>query len=116
MQAASDIFLGWAGTPRFGEFYVRQLRDMKASFKLEQFGARDLIEYAEACGYALARAHAKAGDAWALLGYVGRSERFNGALVRFAHAYADVNEADWTMMQAAVRTGRLAARTDADVA
>jgi hypothetical protein len=114
MQAASDIFLGWAGTPRFGEFYVRQLRDMKASFKLEQFGARDLLEYAEACGYALARAHAKAGDPWTLLGYLGRSEDLNRAMVRFALGYADVNEADWAATQAAVRAGRLEARTESD--
>jgi uncharacterized protein (DUF2252 family) len=114
MQAASDIFLGWAGTTHFGEFYVRQLRDMKASFKLEQFGARDLVEYAEACGYALARAHAKAGDPWRLFGYVGRSKSFNRALVDFAVAYADVNEADWSALAAAVRAGRLQARTEAE--
>ena len=32
MQAASDIFLGWTGTgPDGGDYYVRQLRDMKIS-------------------------------------------------------------------------------------
>ncbi len=112
MQAASDIFLGWAGTEAFGEFYVRQLRDMKASYKLDAFDAGDLVEYAEACGYALARAHAKAGDPWPIIGWMGRSRDFNHTLVRFARAYADVNESDWQALRAAIASGRLQARDD----
>ncbi len=107
MQSASDIFLGWAGTPGFGEFYVRQLRDMKASYDLTEFDARDLVEYAEACGYALARAHAKAGDPWPIVGWIGRSKGFNRSLVQFATAYAEVNEADWQALKAALAAGRL---------
>ncbi len=107
MQAATDIFLGWAGTEAFGEFYVRQLRDMKASYRLDEFDADDLIEYAEACGYALARAHAKAADPWPLVGWIGRSAGFNRSLMAFARAYADVNEHDWTALQAALADGRL---------
>lgn len=109
MQAASDIFLGWAGTDGFGEFYVRQLRDMKASYKLDAFDAGDLVEYAEACGYALARAHAKAADPWPLVGWIGRSAGFNRALMTFARAYADVNEHDWEALLRAIADGRLAA-------
>ena len=107
MQAASDIFLGWAampadpgngGQPR--EFFVRQLRDMKASYKLEQFDTTDLVEYAEACGYGLARAHAKAGDAALIAGWMGKSNKLNRALVDFARVYADVNAADWELLKA----------------
>jgi len=108
-QAASDVFLGWAdGAGRSG-FYVRQLRDMKAAYKLEDFSTADLTEFAEACGYALARAHAKGGDAWAISGYLGRSKRFNTALHTFAEAYADVNQSDWQQLAAAVSAGRLSA-------
>jgi len=102
MQAASDIFLGWAAMDGDGqrrEFYVRQLRDMKASYKLEQFDATDLVEYAEACGYGLARAHAKAGDAALIAGWMGKSDTLNRALVDFARTYADVNEADWRALK-----------------
>jgi hypothetical protein len=60
MQAASDIFLGWSRGPNRRDFYVRQLRDMKISFELEQFDARGLTLYGQLCGAALARAHAKA--------------------------------------------------------
>ena len=31
MQAASDVFLGWATGPYGHHYYVRQLRDMKGS-------------------------------------------------------------------------------------
>lgn len=101
MQAASDIFLGWAADPGDRPFYVRQLRDMKASYALEDFKPVDLIEYAEACGYGLARAHAKGGDAWAIGGYLGPSDRFDRALTRFACGYADINESDWHALKAA---------------
>ena len=106
MQAASDIFLGWGRVGTTREFYVRQLRDMKASYKYQDFNAADLEEYAEACGYGLARAHAKGGDAWMIRGYLGRSARFNESLAQFAARYADVNEADWRALKQALATRR----------
>ncbi len=122
MQSASDIFLGWAGwqgkgaKTGLGEFYVRQLRDMKASFKLEEFSATDLIEYAEACGYALARAAARAGDPATIAGWIGRSDSFNRALVSFAQGYADINESDWQALKDAVKRGDMQAQTSDEVA
>jgi uncharacterized protein (DUF2252 family) len=104
MQAASDIFLGWSAYqdgPLRRQFYVRQLRDMKASYELEQFDPTDLIEYAEACGYGLARAHAKAGDAAQIAGWIGKSDKLERALVDFARGYADLNAADWALLKAA---------------
>jgi uncharacterized protein (DUF2252 family) len=108
-QAASDVFLGWAEAPGGRGFYVRQLRDMKASYKLEDFKPVDLLEFAEACGYSMARAHAKGGDAWAISGYLGRSKTFNTALADFAEAYADVNQADWRQLKKAAASGKVAA-------
>jgi uncharacterized protein (DUF2252 family) len=63
MQAASDIFLGWTQGRHGRHFYVRQLRDMKLSVLIDSFDAVLLREYAAMCGWALARAHAKVGDA-----------------------------------------------------
>ena len=37
LQAASDIFLGWATGPSGRHFYFRQLRDMKLSANIELF-------------------------------------------------------------------------------
>lgn len=101
MQAASDIFLGWASVEAVGDFYVRQLRDMKGAYDHAEFNAKDLEEYAEACGYGLARAHAKGGDASTIRGYLGTSSKFNESLARFAARYADVNEADWNALKRA---------------
>jgi hypothetical protein len=50
--------------------------------------------YADACGWALARAHAKSGDSSMIAGYLGRSARYDEAVARFAVAYAEQNERD----------------------
>ena len=63
MQSASDMFLGWV-TGRTGRCaYVRQLRDAKVKPLVEAMDAEILREYADACGWVLARAHAKVSDA-----------------------------------------------------
>ena len=64
MQAASDIFLGWTkGVEDNRYFYWRQLRDMKASALVEGMSPFGLTFYARMCGWTLARAHARSGDA-----------------------------------------------------
>ncbi|MGB6714130.1 MAG: DUF2252 family protein, partial [Candidatus Cybelea sp.] len=109
MQAAGDIFLGWTELPGERDFYVRQLRDMKISADLEKLDPRLLINYATMCGWALARAHAKAGDADAVIGYLGRNDAFDTAIVEYTKAYAVQVESDYAAMQDAIRTGRLTA-------
>jgi hypothetical protein len=113
MQSASDAFLGWATDAAGRHFYVRQLRDMKASFRVEQMSAAELADHAALCGRSLARAHARAGDAALISGYLGRGRRFDRAVVRFALAYADQTERDHAALRAAVRAGRLPAETEA---
>ena len=54
MQSASDIFLGWTQTKNGRHFYVRQLRDVKVKFPVEQFKAAEMIQFAEWCGGTLA--------------------------------------------------------------
>jgi uncharacterized protein (DUF2252 family) len=111
MQSASDIFLGWARMDTH-DFYIRQLRDMKATANLDSFTASSLRRYAELCGWALARAHARSGDAVRIAGYLGRGDVFDEALARFASAYADQVERDFDAFSAAVRSGRLVAERD----
>src|SRR5207249_2653398 len=85
------MFLGW--TEQWGRhFYVRQLRDVKIKPLVEIFDSRVLADYGEWCGWALARAHAKSGDAAMISGYLGNSSRFDDAVSNFAVAYADQNE------------------------
>jgi hypothetical protein len=114
MQAASDIFLGWFRSRKGHDYYVRQLRDMKFSFPVEGYTARELRRYAELCGWTLARAHAKSGDAASIAGYLGRSEKFDLSLAKFAIAYADQTEQDHAAFAAAARDGRIEAEVEED--
>jgi uncharacterized protein (DUF2252 family) len=114
MQASSDIFLGWVraegdldGTPR--DFYVRQLWDWKSSVDVETILPRGLAAYATACGWTLARAHARSGDRIAFAAYLGKSDSFDRALAAFAATYADLNEKDHQALVEAVGSGRVSA-------
>ena len=107
MQAASDIFLGWFRSAQGHDYYLRQFRDMKVSAEVETFRPDTLVAYATMCAWALARAHAKAGDAAMIAGYLGSTERFDNALVKYSKAYADQAERDYETFQAAIRSGRL---------
>jgi uncharacterized protein (DUF2252 family) len=114
MQATSDIFLGWQrtpagvdGTPR--DFYVRQLRDWKFALDIAAMPAAAMRAYGEACGWTLARAHARSGDRIAIAAYLGSSDVFDRALARFAAAYADQNERDHQALADAAASGRITA-------
>ncbi|MCC6273281.1 MAG: DUF2252 domain-containing protein [Deltaproteobacteria bacterium] len=101
MQAASDIFLGWARSSRGKDFYIRQLRDFKLKPLVEIFNAQHMSEYGGACGWALARAHARSGTAALLSGYMGKSDVLDEAVADFAEAYADQNERDYGLFKKA---------------
>ena len=109
MQSTSDIFLGWARGRRGYDSFVRQLRDMKFSLPVEGFSAVQLKRYADVCGWTLARAHAKSGDATTISGYLGKGDTFDQALGEFSLAYADQTEQDHAALVEAVRSGRLEA-------
>jgi uncharacterized protein (DUF2252 family) len=114
MQAASDIFLGWAtGTGRRKlHFFLRQLSDAKIKPVIEIMTAANVKGYARLCGRVLARAHARSGDAAVLTGYMGKSTAFEDALADFSVTYADQNERDHAALLAAIRAGRIEARTE----
>jgi uncharacterized protein (DUF2252 family) len=109
MQAAADVFLGWTQSPINGRyFYVRRLKDPN----LANVGARleaALPYYAALCGRTLARAHARAGDAVALSGYIGDDSEFDKAIAEFAMVYADQTERDWRGFLDAITAGRITA-------
>lgn len=109
MQAASDIFLGWTSNSRGQDFYFRQLKDMKTSIKLKGMSARGLEDYAEICGSALARAHARSGEPVTIGSYLGKSDAFDQAVADFAVTYAHQIEQDYQALVAAVKSGRIVA-------
>jgi uncharacterized protein (DUF2252 family) len=117
MQAASDVFLGWVtaqgldGQER--HYYVRQLWDGKGSADVDRMSEPELSIYASLCGEALARAHARSGDRFAIASYLGKGDPFDEAMARFAESYADQNERDYERVAAAAASGEIEARSDA---
>jgi uncharacterized protein (DUF2252 family) len=109
LQAASDIFLGWTRDDQGHDYYFRQLRDMKMTINVEDMPKEDWIEYLKLCGWTLARAHARTGDAAQIAGYLGNSDHFDKAMVKFAFAYADQTQRDHEMFVKAIRSGRIKA-------
>jgi uncharacterized protein (DUF2252 family) len=113
MQAASDIFLGWQRVDGFDgitrDYYVRQLRDWKASLPVEQMVAAGMTVYGRLCGWTLARAHARGGDRVQIAAYLGRKDTFDQAVADFAVAYADQNEKDHARLTDEISAGRLEA-------
>jgi uncharacterized protein (DUF2252 family) len=110
MQAASDIFLGWTkGVQADRWFYWRQLRDMKMSATIETMAPFGLNFYAGLCGWTLARAHARSGDAIAMAEYLGAGDEFEQSITDFSERYADQNEQDYLAFTQAVTSGRIEA-------
>jgi uncharacterized protein (DUF2252 family) len=114
LQAASDVFLGWTHADDGRDYYFRQLRDMKMKFDLESMTKSEWLEYVLICGWTLARAHARTGDAARIGGYMGKNATFDDAIGEFAVAYADQTERDHAALLKAIRAGQVrAAETSA---
>ncbi len=114
-HAASDIFLSWTRSMGLDaqehDFYVRQLWDWKASIDLSTMSESGLHAYTRACGWSLARAHARSGDRLAIAAYLGAGSSFDDAIARFSAAYADQNELDYQRLAVAVAAGEVPAET-----
>jgi uncharacterized protein (DUF2252 family) len=114
MQAESDILLGWLRTEGLDgnvrDFYFRQLWDAKGSALVELMEPATMSEYANVCGWTLAKAHARSGDSIAIAAYLGTSDTFDRAMAQFAESYADQNELDYAALVDAAATGRIAAQ------
>jgi len=113
LQAVSDIFLGWQRLTGFDgntvDYYLRQMRDWKGSLPTDTVAPESLPIYADLCGWALARAHARSGRAPEIAGYLGQSEVFDDALWRFAERYAALTVVDHAALVAAIEDGSITA-------
>ncbi len=114
-QAAIDVFLGWQRSVGLDQnerdFYIRQLWDWKASIDLSTMSESGLHAYTRACGWSMARAHARSGDRLAIAAYLGAGPEFDRAIARFAAAYADQNELDYQRLADGVVAGEVAAES-----
>jgi uncharacterized protein (DUF2252 family) len=120
MQTASDPLLGWyrlrALDGKVHDFYVRQLWDGKASIDLTHLTPKALVSFAEICGIALARAHARTGFRVSIAAYLGETDEFDDAITTFARTYADLTEHDHARLVESIESGRLAAEAEPEAA
>ena len=116
MQAAADIMLGWERIEAIDgetkDFYIRQLWDAKGSAEIELMKPAGLSAYGAICGWTLARAHARSGDAVTISSYLGKKDSFDQAMVAFGETYADQNERDYQALRKAARKGRIVVYND----
>jgi uncharacterized protein (DUF2252 family) len=108
LQASSDLMLGITkidGRP----YFVRQMKNMKASIPVEWLTGESFDFYVWACGTLLARAHARAGDAAAIAGYCGGNRVLDKALATWAEAYGDQTERDHEQLVKAIKSGKVKA-------
>lgn len=108
LQASTDPMLGWTqidGRP----FYVRQMKNLKASLPVEFMTGAPFYLWAQGTGMLLARGHARTGDPAIIAGYCGTDEALDVALADWAEAYGDQTERDHAALVEAIKTGRLTA-------
>jgi hypothetical protein len=91
------------------DFYLRQLWDSKGSAVIETMSPKLMTTYANVCGWALAKSHARSGDAIAIASYLGSSDALDRALSAFAESYADQNDRDHQALETAAASGRVKA-------
>jgi uncharacterized protein DUF2252 len=58
---------------------------------IEVFDEATMEDYGRLCGWALAHAHARSGDASMVSGYMGSNDAFDKAVADFAEAYSRHN-------------------------
>jgi uncharacterized protein (DUF2252 family) len=110
MQASSDIFLGWHQSSITDvHSYWRQLKDMKGSVDVSKLDEDGFKTYVRVCATCLARAHARAGDAAVISGYLGKGKSLGKAIADFSVAYADQTVRDHQALVDAVDSGRIVA-------
>lgn len=107
MQAHGDLLLGWHHAPPRPHYYVRQLRDWKGSLVVDALDPQSLGLYAERCAWTLARAHARSGDRLMIAAYLGSKSGFAEAIADFSASYAELNQADYVLLQSAADEGRI---------
>lgn len=80
---------------------------MKIKMLVDVFTPSVMRQYAEICGWTLARAHARSGEPAKISGYLGNSDKLDEAIADFALAYADQSERDHEALVRAVRAGKI---------
>lgn len=107
MQTVSDPFLGWTTNAHGEHLYWRHFRDWKGSVEISELDAEGLLAYGRLCTLALAKAHARSGDAIAIASTMGEGRRFDEVIAGFAMAYGERSDLDYRLFRRALQDGRL---------
>ena len=107
------------------KYYVRQMRNLKASIDPSKLDADSMIvwactnflrsthtreDLATWCGCVLARAHSRTADCSKIIGYIGTTSLpFGEAIAQFAELYADQNAKDHQALVDGIKSGHVAA-------
>jgi uncharacterized protein (DUF2252 family) len=113
LQASSDPLLGYTSIDG-RDYYVRQMKDLKASIPVELLTGASFNFYAWSCGVILARAHSRTGDPARIAGYCGNSALLDEALAEWAEKYGDQTERDHDLLVKAIRRGEIKAEIQAE--
>jgi len=108
LQATGDPLLGFT-TINGRDYFVRQMKNLKASLPLKWLTGEPFNFWASVCAGLLARAHSRMGDAAKIAGYCGKSAGLDDALADFAELYGDQTEKDHASLVKAIKTGRVKA-------
>lgn len=108
LQATGDPLLGYT-TIDGRNYFVKQMKNMKASMPLEWLTGEPFYFWAAVCAGLLARAHSRMGGSAKIAGYCGKSEALDEALAEFAEDYGDQTETDHASVVAAIKKGRVKA-------
>ena len=90
---------------------MRQLWDRKGSSNPLRMDVSNLGYYGALCAMALARAHARTGDAVQIAGYLGKSDAFDRAIASWAAKYSRTNDDDYAALIDAIESGRIETHT-----
>jgi uncharacterized protein (DUF2252 family) len=111
MQASNDPMLGYAEIDG-RDYYVRQMKNLKASIPTEWLTGASFNFYAWACGALLARAHSRVGDTARIAGYCGNSAVLDRALAEWAESYGDQTEQDHATLVDSIKRGKTKAHIE----
>ncbi len=114
LQSLGDPLLGYT-TIDGRHYFVRQMKNLKASMPIEFLTGEPFEFWGWVCGALLARAHARTGDIAKIAGYIGKSDVFATALADFAEAYGDQTARDHAALAEAVRAGRVEVLVEEEV-
>lgn len=104
LQASSDPMLGYTSIDG-RDYYVRQMKNLKASVPVEWLTGPSFNFYAWICGAILARAHARTSDPARIAGYCGNSDVLDDGLATWAESYGTQTESDHAALVDAIHRG-----------